>query len=140
VYAGTHEAALSLVVVHSVAGQIDDVRIPKPTRLRGRLGLCRNMDGGVLLPNGDVVLCCFDYGMKHILGSLLEADLLTILRGRELARVLAGLENEEDDILCRRCEDAVPLAQSNPKTLRRLEVALGEGGDLVRRLPKATAE
>jgi hypothetical protein len=31
-------------------------------------------DRGVLLPNGDVVLCCMDYNLKHIIGNLLESD------------------------------------------------------------------
>lgn len=28
----------------------------------------------VVLPNGDVVLCCMDYDLKHILGNILEQD------------------------------------------------------------------
>ena len=33
----------------------------------------------VLLPNGDVSLCCMDYGLKHILGNLLEQEYNDIL-------------------------------------------------------------
>jgi organic radical activating enzyme len=29
-------------------------------------------DRNVLLPNGDIVLCCMDYALKHIIGNLLE--------------------------------------------------------------------
>jgi hypothetical protein len=33
----------------------------------------------VMLPNGDVSLCCMDYGLKHILGNLLEQEYNDIL-------------------------------------------------------------
>jgi len=33
----------------------------------------------VLLPNGDVSLCCMDYGLEHILGNLLEQEYNDIL-------------------------------------------------------------
>lgn len=35
----------------------------------------------VMMPNGDVVLCCSDYGMKHKLGNLLETNFNDLKRG-----------------------------------------------------------
>ena len=31
-------------------------------------------DQNVVLPNGDVLLCCMDYAMKHRIGNLIEGD------------------------------------------------------------------
>ena len=43
-----------------------------PGRKKGRLRCERNLRQNVLLPNGDVLLCCMDYGMQHVLGNLGE--------------------------------------------------------------------
>lgn len=56
----------------------------------------------VLLPNGDVVLCCMDYGRRHVLGNLLRdswlgLDRLTV-RGMQ---VVPG-----SGVLCQTCECA----------------------------------
>jgi MoaA/NifB/PqqE/SkfB family radical SAM enzyme len=45
----------------------------------------------VMLPNGDVVLCCMDYGLKHKLGNLLETN-------------FNGLKREDSYELCQKCE------------------------------------
>ncbi|MBN2121109.1 MAG: hypothetical protein JW734_08690 [Candidatus Omnitrophica bacterium] len=58
----------------------------------------------VLLPNGDVTLCCSDYGLKHILGNLLSANYDSLFLGREFIKVKKGLEDESLDILCRFCD------------------------------------
>lgn len=41
-------------------------------------------DHNVLLPNGDVVLCCMDYNLKHIIGNLLEQDYYEMFLGNTL--------------------------------------------------------
>ena len=38
-------------------------------------------DQNVVLPNGDVVLCCMDYSMKHKIGNLLEQDYYDLFAG-----------------------------------------------------------
>lgn len=45
----------------------------------------------VVLPNGDVVLCCMDYGLKHKLGNLLEQN-------------FNDLKREGNYNLCKTCE------------------------------------
>jgi len=44
---------------------------------------CNNsptMECGVLLPNGDIQLCCQDYSLKHTLGNLIEEDYGVIMK------------------------------------------------------------
>lgn len=68
-------------------------------------------DQNVVLPNGDVVLCCMDYSAKHRLGNLLDQEYYDIFAGEELGLIRA--ENMKHDFaetsLCRTCNRAVPL-------------------------------
>lgn len=89
--------------LYSRAGNLKDRAIPRKT---GKLKHLPCMHHSVLLPNGDVVLCCQDYGQKHILGSLLNDPYDQLFSGKEFARILNGLEDESIDILCRHCEVA----------------------------------
>jgi hypothetical protein len=72
-------------------------------RLPGRIG-CRRPGWRVLLPNGDITLCCMDYGLQHVLGNLLESSFESVFWGAEMQHVLRGREDESRDVLCRTCE------------------------------------
>lgn len=63
----------------------------------------RDMHHNVLLPDGTVLLCCMDYGMKHIMGNLLLQSYEEIHQSDEFKIICEGLENETIDILCRNC-------------------------------------
>jgi len=60
----------------------------------------------VMLPDGRLVLCCQDYGMKHVLGNLLVESWDTIYNSAEFQKILKGMEDSSCDILCRNCTDA----------------------------------
>jgi hypothetical protein len=60
---------------------------------RDGVGICAKSPThlvNVMLPNGDVVLCCNDYGLKHPLGNLLETR-------------FEDLERRDDYDLCHSC-------------------------------------
>jgi Iron-sulfur cluster-binding domain len=69
-------------------------------------------DQNVVLPNGDVVLCCMDYSTQHRLGNLLEQDYYNIFAGAELGALRA--ENMRpafsEKSLCKSCDRARPLS------------------------------
>jgi hypothetical protein len=71
----------------------------------------KNYNDNVLLPNGDVALCCMDYGLKHIIGNLLTQSYDDIINGKELQQISkSNKENRfSNDTLCRECTDAYPL-------------------------------
>jgi hypothetical protein len=110
---------------HTRAGNVDlsgvaalGSRRP-PARLAGKIG-CRRPGWRVLLPNGEVALCCMDYGLEHVLGSLLESDFETVFYGAAWSRVQQAREDESLSVLCRSCEvwaylrsepEVMPLAQ-----------------------------
>ena len=64
-------------------------------------------DRNVLLPNGDVVLCCMDYNLKHVIGNLLTQSYDEIMNGDKLKEIIKW--NEEDGFnkcsICKSCEN-----------------------------------
>lgn len=60
----------------------------------------------VILPNGAVVRCCMDFGLRHVYGNLLEQDWDEIVAGQEYHRYEMGLEDETVPSLCRTCSGA----------------------------------
>jgi hypothetical protein len=86
--------------------------VPTPTKLKGpiRCLSCSDLlNHNVLLPNGEVLLCCMDYGMKHILGNLLSVDYASLFENEEYQQLQKGLNDDSLDILCRYCENASTL-------------------------------
>ena len=59
-------------------------------------GCLEKLYHNVMLPNGDVSLCCMDYGLEHILGNLFEQSYDEIMP-----------ENNTCYNLCKFCENAV---------------------------------
>jgi hypothetical protein len=94
---------------HTRAGNVDLSGVAAlgnrrpPARLAGKLG-CRRPGWRVLLPNGEVALCCMDYGLDHVLGSLLESDFETVFYGAAWSQVERAREDESLALLCRTCE------------------------------------
>jgi hypothetical protein len=111
--------------------------VQQPLRLAGQIR-CRScgdaLNHNVLLPNGDVVLCCMDYGLQHILGSLLEGDYASLFRGEAFKRLQQGLDDDSFDILCRYCDNASPLDEFNrPVEKSRFEKLRGSLKNIVSR-------
>jgi sulfatase maturation enzyme AslB (radical SAM superfamily) len=73
-------------------------------RITGTIRCTRDLRQNVLMPNGDVILCCNDYGMKHVLGNLLKSDYNSLFTGEVYKRVSEGLVDDSMDILCRYCD------------------------------------
>jgi hypothetical protein len=67
-----------------------------------------NYDQHVLLPNGDIVLCCMDYDTKHILGNLVTDSYQDLFTGSGMMSLLK--ENIKpcfsSKSLCKSCTDA----------------------------------
>jgi radical SAM protein with 4Fe4S-binding SPASM domain len=65
---------------------------------------------GVLLPNGEVLLCCMDYDKKHVMGNLLTDSYDDILNGPAMQKLLElnKLPHFTNETLCKSCVDAIP--------------------------------
>ncbi|WP_251208690.1 radical SAM protein [Acetatifactor aquisgranensis] len=64
-----------------------------------------DISNNVVLPDGTLLICNMDYGMKHVLGNLYEEDYDSIRSRGELQRVIRAMKCEEemDELLCRSC-------------------------------------
>lgn len=90
--------------IHSRAGNIKMNDILQLQRKKGIIGCTRKGRDNILLPNGDVILCCMDFGMQHILGNLISSGYNSLFRGEEFLKIKKGWKDESSDILCRYCE------------------------------------
>jgi radical SAM protein with 4Fe4S-binding SPASM domain len=64
------------------------------------------LNHNVLLPNGDIVLCCMDYSIEHKIGNLLEQSYESLFESDEIKEIFNKLSNDDntDSLLCRNCE------------------------------------
>lgn len=94
-------------LLHDRAGNIKNDGVLYTKQLKGMM-LCGGsfpvLNHFMLLPDGSVCLCCMDFGMKHVLGNLLEMSYKEICHSNELKEVERGmLWDDSKDILCRNC-------------------------------------
>jgi len=89
-----------------------DVSVVK--RKKGVLS-CKIMDerGHVILPDGTVLLCCMDYGMKHILGNILKSSYDSLHDNKKWRLILDGCKNESLETICRYCDLAKSVETKN---------------------------
>ena len=74
----------------------------------------------LILPSGDVVLCCKDWSMEYILGNLLECTFEELYQSKTYKEVIQKMASENENVLCRNCEFAIPINQIK-ETQRKLE-------------------
>lgn len=74
-------------------------------------GMTPFYDHNVMLPNGDVILCCMDYDLKHIIGNLFTQNYTDLFLGGELNRL--RIENmtpgSSKCSICKSCNWAVNM-------------------------------
>jgi hypothetical protein len=62
-------------------------------------------DRNVLLPNGDILLCCMDYGLKHILGNILEEEYNEIIERNPIHGLNSSYGIGRS--ICKKCSRAI---------------------------------
>mgnify|MGYP000321348768 CR=1 FL=1 len=88
--------------LHNWAGEIEDLEIKnKPYKI----GCNMAMDQMVLLPNGDVTVCCSDLNSKGVIGNFLKDDLYTLYSNKRrrayLDLLLKGEKPKYEAIGCK---------------------------------------
>jgi len=94
---------ISVQPLYTRAANLNNTEMLLPNRKRGEIRCARKFDYFGLLPNGDVVLCCMDFGLKHILGNLNLVEYGYLFNSPEFLKIKRGLSDESSDILCRYC-------------------------------------
>ena len=113
--------------------RLDDV---KDISQRGRIICWHGSEKGlgtwipVLFPDGSLVLCCQDYGMKHVLGNLFNQSWEEICQGEEYQKIRKGQEDDSVDILCRKCEGAKQYEKLPAIQLKEMVTKKKSGGAL----------
>jgi len=64
------------------------------------------IDANVLLPNGDVAICCHDYGLQNVFGNLIELDYNGLFETDSYKKIHDKMKSEDSDIICRLCTEA----------------------------------
>ena len=106
---------------HSRAGSLGETQIASsgafPPPRNERPVVCASTpfyDHNVLLPNGDVLLCAMDYGMKHVIGNLLQSGYWELFGSAELARVRS--ENQKPGFskcsICKQCDNVLAVSRT----------------------------
>jgi len=93
------------------AGNLTDFPGIVPQERLGGMILCKKcgsnkFNNNLLLPNGDVVLCCMDYGLRYILGNLASNSYHELFQGQIFQSVQQKIIDDSQDILCRYCYKA----------------------------------
>lgn len=89
--------------LQSRAGNV--AHLPKAATKRGpvRCKPARSLDNVVMLPSGDIAVCCQDYALRHVLGNLARQTWNKIRSGPAMAALLVAMA-QDGDCLCRSCE------------------------------------
>lgn len=67
------------------------------------------LDRNILLPNGDVVLCCNDWSLKNILGNLKEKSWAELLVGEVAESIREDMRLGTKGLICHSCDFAIEL-------------------------------
>lgn len=118
-YFGIHPKVLGLInpeqlvnrKLTSRAGNVTREIVNETPEIKGPLYCGANrLKKNVLLPNGDVALCCVDYGRKHILGNLIKQPYSALHKSDAFRQVKKKMNSSAGgDVLCRNCEWAAPM-------------------------------
>ncbi len=98
-----------LTQLHDRAGNLNDKSIEITTYKKGDIfcGGAPKLNHNVLLPNGEIVLCDSDWGMRHVIGDLNSDSYQDILNGESVQCILYKMKIKDSDIICRKCCYAV---------------------------------
>lgn len=93
------------VLLTDRAGNLDDPALYGQKNIKGCIHceVSNRLNHNVLLPDGRVVLCSSDFGLKHVLGNLIESDYEEIMNGSILCELEKKRNTVDGDILCRNC-------------------------------------
>lgn len=57
----------------------------------------------ILLPNGDVYLCCMDWSLKYKFGNLFEQSYESLFHGDIYKKIITECFDEKSELICRYC-------------------------------------
>lgn len=81
------------------------------SQLHDRIGCDRPLDQAIISSNGDVLICCRDWGHDHCLGNVKTASLLEIWTGEKMRKIQEAVASERFSSisLCSKCSRVTSL-------------------------------
>lgn len=67
------------------------------------------LDQNVMLPNGDLVLCCQDWELRYILGNLKDTAYIDILESQNADKIRKEMAAGKENMICQQCNYAIEL-------------------------------
>jgi len=86
----------------------------------------KTLTANVLLPNGDVSLCCMDYGLKHIIGNLFNQTYDEIVNSDTLTDIKTcnSKIGFNEKTLCRTCVETTQYTPWNNKDVHAMMIEI----------------
>ncbi|MCM1230996.1 MAG: SPASM domain-containing protein [Ruminococcus flavefaciens] len=102
-----HRVSFSSARLQDRAGNIKEEAVSEGINHEGEIECVKSpkLHRNVLLPDGSLVLCCMDFGLKHEIGNLLYNSYYEIVNGKILEDIKSNMKNG-GDVLCRKCSSA----------------------------------
>lgn len=96
----------------SRANNVDPEIVGRMPRLKGAIGCPTSghrFDQNVMMPNGDVYLCCMDWSLQHRLGNLFEQSYEELRQSETIELIRRGMNDESIETVCRYCARSVNI-------------------------------
>ena len=77
--------------------------VPHVKRIKGKINCVSGGQAFGMLPNGDVVVCCMDFGLKHKIGNLCNDSWEDLFNSEEYKKITASWTDESIETICRYC-------------------------------------
>lgn len=74
---------------------------------------CSRLQKNILLPSGDISLCCMDYGLRHILGNLNHVTFEELYSSNEFCLIKKSINDPSTKTLCSTCYNWHPKFNNN---------------------------
>ena len=110
-----------VIPTYCKSGMVDDIKDEWKTNKRIGSVICnKKFICPVLLPNGELTLCCCDCKLEHILGNLLEEEWDDIYKKDIFWNVIVESKKESGSI-CHGCHYSIPISSLKQKN-RKIKV------------------
>lgn len=102
-----HRVSFSSAKLQDIAGNIKEEEVSENVNHEGKIECVKSpkLHRNVLLPDGSLVLCCMDFGLRHELGNLIYNSYYEIVNGKVLEDIKSNMKNG-GNVLCRKCSSA----------------------------------
>lgn len=97
---------ISVRPLYSRANNADQEIVDPLPRQKGMISCVTSgnrFDQNVMMPNGDVYVCCMDWSLQHLLGNLFEVPYEQLHKSETFETICRSMKDESVEVICRYC-------------------------------------